>query len=297
MNGGAWQTETLFSGLEPNTSYGFEVRKSETATHFASPASEASQFSTDKATLGGVVTISGNAVFGETLTVDVSGLSSEPSAQLGNLNYQWKRGEINIGTDVTYTIAQADIDATITVTVTAANCEGSVISAATETITKAMQTAPEAPTLANNSNNTITLNAIAGCEYRMNGGAWQTETLFSGLEPNTSYGFEARKAETATYFASPASEVVQFSTTNDVGIDDMLLSEITIYPNPCTAFVIIKGAAGADLKIVNMIGETVKELYDMSELQEIYMDNLASGVYMFKLTKDSNFKTVKIIKN
>jgi hypothetical protein len=128
----------------------------------------------------------------------------------------------------------------------------------------------------------------------MDGGAWQTETAFIGLMPDTEYEFEARKAETATHFASPASEKVKFFTTN-VGIDDFILSNVSIYPNPCTTFVIIRNAAGADLKIVNMLGETIKQLNNLSELQEISMDNLAIGIYMFQLTKDGNVKTVKVI--
>jgi hypothetical protein len=224
MNGGAWQTATLFSGLEPNTTYSFEAYKVETATHLASPVSTATQLATDKATLSGTVTISGDAVFGETLTAN-TGLTSTPEiSDLGMLIYQWKRRSENIGTNsTTYTLLQADIGATITVTVTAANCNGSVTSAATATVIKASEiTPPDAPTLANNSSNSITLNTITGCEYRMNGGAWQSSTTFSGLAPDTEYEFEARKAETATHFASPASEKVIFSTTN-VGIDDMTM--------------------------------------------------------------------------
>jgi hypothetical protein len=46
----------------------------------------------------------------------------------------------------------------------------------------------------------------------MNSGAWQTTTAFSGLTPNTTYNFEARKAETLTHLASPASPIASFTT-------------------------------------------------------------------------------------
>jgi len=162
--------------------------------------------------LSGTVTISGNAVFGQTLTANTSALTSTPSGTLGTLGYQWKRGATNIGTGATYTLVQADIGSTITVTVTAANCTGSVTSGATPTVTKATQTATDAPTLAGSTQTSITLNTVAGCEYSRNGGAWQTSAAFTGLTQNTSYSFTQRLAETATHSASPASTAVSFTT-------------------------------------------------------------------------------------
>jgi hypothetical protein len=165
-------------------------------------------------------------------------------------------------------------------------------------VTKATQETPAAPTMLSNTNNNITLNAITGCEYRINGAAWRTETSFTGLERGKEYEFEARKAETATHLASPPSEKATFSTTN-VGIEELSIInyQLSIYPNPCTVSVFISNAAGADLKIINMLGETVKEVNNLSDLQQIPMDNLSTGIYMFQLTKDANVKTLKVVKN
>jgi len=80
------------------------------------------------------------------------------------------------------------------------------------TVGKGTQTAPPAPTMASNTQNSITLNTIAGCEYRMVGGNWQSSVLFDNLTINSNYSFEARRAETATHLASPVSPSAQFST-------------------------------------------------------------------------------------
>jgi hypothetical protein len=188
---------------------------------------------TNKATLAGTVTVTGNAVFGQTLTAVTAGLTSTPSVTLGTLSYQWKRGGIDIEdeTAATYTLAQADIAQTITVTVTAANCTGSVTSPATAAVTKATQTAPAAPTLASKTHNSITLAAITGAEYRINGGAWQTATLFGGLQPETQYSFEARLAETATHLASPASAATQITTD----VEFIPVTDIANIPSAATA--------------------------------------------------------------
>jgi hypothetical protein len=58
-------------------------------------------------------------------------------SNLGLLSYQWKRGTINIGNNnANYTLTQEDIGNTITVTVTAIYCNGSITSNPTAVITK-----------------------------------------------------------------------------------------------------------------------------------------------------------------
>ncbi|MCL2290549.1 MAG: hypothetical protein FWC34_07600, partial [Bacteroidetes bacterium] len=128
-----------------------------------------------KAQLAGTVAITGNTIFGQTLTASTSGLTAEPLVSLGTLSYEWKRNNVPVGANASnYTLVQADIDSTLTVTVTAANCNGSITSVATATVTKATQTAPTAPTLSSSTATSIILNTIDGCEYRRAGGAWQT---------------------------------------------------------------------------------------------------------------------------
>jgi hypothetical protein len=163
-------------------------------------------------------------------------LSSTPTIpNLGTLTYQWKRAGDNISgaTSSTYNLVQDDITKTITVTVSAANCLGEVTSPATAVVTKASQTAPAAPTMASNTATSITLNVITGCEYNIDGGAYQSSPLFEGLTPSTSYTFTQRLTETATHFASEPSPAATF-TTEPLGIVENMPSKIRVYPNPTT---------------------------------------------------------------
>jgi len=94
------------------------VTSQPTATVVASP------------TLTGTVTITGTAKVGETLTADTADLGGS-----GTISYQWKRGDTDIGTDSsTYTVVSADVNSTITVTVTRSGYSGSVTSVATATV-------------------------------------------------------------------------------------------------------------------------------------------------------------------
>ena len=217
INGGTYQSSPTFGGLTPSTPYTFTQRKAETNTHLASPASPSATFTTDAGTppvLTGTVTISGNAVFGQTLTA-IPNLTSTPPGDLGEIVYQWKRSGTPVGANsATYLLAEADISHTMSVTVTAANCTGSVSSSTTAVVSKATQTAPDKPTLNSKTATSITLNIVSGCEYSINGSAWQSSPTFAGLTPNTTYAFTQRKAETTTHLASPASLPANFTTDN-----------------------------------------------------------------------------------
>jgi hypothetical protein len=79
----------------------------------------------------GMVSISGTAQVGQTLTADTSDLDG-----IGSISYQWKAGTTNIGTNSDeYEIVADDIGSSITVTVTRAGYSGSVTSQPTAFVT------------------------------------------------------------------------------------------------------------------------------------------------------------------
>ena len=84
----------------------------------------------------------------------------------------------------------------------------------TVTMGKADRSAPAAPTLRTAAANAITLTAVEGCQYSMDGVTWQDEATFTGLQKNTEYTFYQRLKATGNYNASPASEAATLSTTD-----------------------------------------------------------------------------------
>ena len=77
--------------------------------------------------LTGTVSITGTTEVGQTLTANTDSLDGS-----GNISYQWKQRDINIGTNSkTYTIQSTDVGSTITVTVTRSGYSGSVTSSPT----------------------------------------------------------------------------------------------------------------------------------------------------------------------
>ncbi len=81
------------------------------------------------------------------------------------------------------------------------------------TTDKAKQTLiPDAPTIQSFTANSITLNAVDGCEYSQNGTTWQTSNVFSSLSCGTEYTFYQRYKETTTTYAGKSSEALVAKT-------------------------------------------------------------------------------------
>ena len=84
----------------------------------------------------------------------------------------------------------------------------------TFTITASTPDAPAAPTATSTTKNSVTLNAVSGCEYSKDGTNYQDGTTFSGLTPSTEYTFYQRLKATANTNASAASSA-KVSTAAD----------------------------------------------------------------------------------
>lgn len=175
----------------------------------------------------GDVTVSGNAVFGETLTASLSGYDT-------GVTYTWYREgkDEPIGNSAEYTIGTDDIGKNLTVKATHPDFAGEKIYT-TAAVTKATQNAPDAPVAATVAYTSITLKTVAGCEYSMDGETWQPGATFSNLTPGTEYTFYIRKGETDTHLASPAASAT--ISTNAYGAKDIIFKvkldgeEVTSY--------------------------------------------------------------------
>ena len=71
---------------------------------------------------------------------------------------------------------------------------------------------PAAPTLDYFTENSITLVAVEGCEYSIDGKNWKSSPTFYGLNYYTEYTFYQRYCETYTHYAGKASEGAAFRT-------------------------------------------------------------------------------------
>ena len=157
--------------------------------------------------IDGTVAIDGVAKYGETLTANVDGVT--PSEAQPCLTYQWYRGDAPIdgATYKTYTLAEADIDADIKVTVTAHDDYTGERTSAAKAVTKAV-----GPNLsegvvgvthesAENANDGTITGVNTTMEYRLEGnGIWRT--CGDGSVENLAPGkYQVRYAATETHEA------------------------------------------------------------------------------------------------
>lgn len=80
------------------------------------------------------------------------------------------------------------------------------------------------------------------------------------------------------------------------GIDNANQYTLTVYPNPSTDNIQIKGMNGGNLTLYNISGQTVLLQNNVSENQVLNISNIPSGIYILKMEKSGITKQVKIIK-
>ncbi len=109
--------------------------------------------------------------------------------------------QLQSGASDTYAIQQSDIGKSITLTITSSVYSGKA-TVSSAVVAKQTVSPPAAPTIASSTSNSVTLNAVTGCEYSIDGTNFQKDASFSGLSSGQTYTFYQRFAETDTAYAS-----------------------------------------------------------------------------------------------
>ena len=218
---GEWQDSHVFTDLNALTEYIFKSRYKETSTHNASGPSSGLTVKTSEPVMSGTAAILGDAQYGSTLTVDLTGVSYTPPTVADEPLFQWYRNSIAISGAVnsTYTLTEDDIDSTIHVHVEAdgIHAVGSAAhSPATAVVAKVPGVVPPAPMLSAKTATSITLESDATRQFRIDDGEWQDSSSFADLDPLTDYTFQTRSKETSTHRASAASQETVIKTNPPV---------------------------------------------------------------------------------
>ncbi len=111
------------------------------------------------------------------------------------------------------------------------------------------QAAPASPVPLKKTSTSITIKAVANCEYKINDGKWVNTAVFENLEPETSYTVYARyKYVAGKYYASEASEVTLSTLKASKGtaatpvLKDKTNNSITVVAEEGAEYSIDKGA-------------------------------------------------------
>ena len=204
-----------FTGLKEKSPYQIYARMYETEAYEISGISEPCSARTDPRMTG--VRIDGTPKAYEMLTAKVA------PEDVTTVSYQWYRdGEpIVNATQETYRPSATDVGCKLTVratqivddieTIEKEDTVGPVIKADGE------ETDPPELDRKGTRFITIIIDNREMDEFSIDGGkTWQKEATFSGLQPDTEYEIIARRAETDSMYAGPASEALKVRT-QDVG--------------------------------------------------------------------------------
>ena len=80
-----------------------------------------------------------------------------------------------------------------------------------------------------------------------------------------------------------------------IGINNIYVNNITVYPNPASSFIIITEAENSLISICNLNGELVKSIQSYSQNCRIDVSDLSAGVYFINIIKQKNIINKKII--
>ena len=134
---------------------------------------------------------------GETLTV-----STGERYKIGNGNYREGSGNAESITSSIPAAGASEVTVTYYLKATP-----TAFRSAEKTLTiPTRPAAPAVPTAETTQATSLTLKAVAGAEYKLGDGNWQTDTTFTGLTAHTEYTFSQRFAATDTVFASAPNQ-------------------------------------------------------------------------------------------
>jgi Secretion system C-terminal sorting domain/Fibronectin type III domain len=129
-------------------------------------------------------------------------------------------------------------------------------------------------------------------DFVMNPGATLNLT---DLEPGTTYYLFVKS------FCGPVigewAQPVTFTTEELVGIQDVALSSLTVYPNPSHNTITISSAQQIDsAALYNVTGQQVLQTSINNTTAQLQLQQLQAGVYMLKVQAGAATKTIKVIK-
>jgi hypothetical protein len=123
-----------------------------------------------------------------------------------------------------------------------------------------------------------------------------TSCTLSGLTANTPYDVYVRTlCEGGT--ASAWSSVVNFTTSRSTGIDDVNSANVSLYPNPASSTVTLKGIEGkATVTVVDMNGRKAGEWTVNEGELTIDVTDMAQGAYFVRIVTSHNSIVKRVVK-
>ena len=211
INGGKWQSSTIFEGLVPDTSYAFTQRYAANVGGYPGEISDIVIIRTKKTEIEPEYRTIINPIIKDATSTSISLYLIDGAEYSINSGETWQRSNIfnNLQSDTEYTFVQRYY---------AINEYPPGVISQSETFKTRPSYEPNYrpivdPKLNDSTYYSLSLVVVPGAEYSIDGGmTWSTTAVFSSLEPDTEYAFVQRYFETDSEEAGKMSNFVVFKT-------------------------------------------------------------------------------------
>lgn len=92
-----------------------------------------------------------------------------------------------------------------------------------------------------------------------------------------------------------SSETAKFESNGILGVNELAMENISIYPNPAQDILNITNAENANIQIFDMLGRLIISKQDISLNEQLNVSGLTVGAYFIKISKDGNTATKKFV--
>lgn len=77
-------------------------------------------------------------------------------------------------------------------------------------------------------------------------------------------------------------------------VEHHIANNMNVYPNPSTGVINIEGIDGANVEVINMMGQVIETIENANEFNQVDMSGYANGTYFVKVVIDNNVVTRKV---
>jgi len=118
----------------------------------------------------------------------------------------------------------------------------------------------------------------------------------SGLANNTEYFW--RVLATNTCGDAPLSDVFSFTTEEELGVNDITIDGLVVYPNPVTNLLHVEAAEPiTSIELINVLGQSLQFHNFESNRAQLDVSSLSAGNYFVRITSENAVDIVQIVKH
>ncbi len=220
----------------------------------------------------------------------------------GTLSYDWLKNGVSLGKpdDVSLVLDADEIDGSASYSCKVTNEFGEDVSINASVTVRQLPAVDIGDDMVITTTQSVTLDAGSGFDsYLWSDNSTDQTMLFEGSVYDV--GIHNVSVTVSDDLGCENSDEVSIEVTTATSVDQKMMPELSIYPNPVTSgFINIRatGIAGlVNIEVMSMSGQIIKVLnkFDLSGIRHIDLQDVSKGMYLIRIFNENYQKTEKII--